>query len=131
MDLQRKLKLLQRRLKNKVKGSKNWKKAQAKVSRLHERIANTRKDFHFKVAHQIFDNADIAVVEDLNLMGLCRSMLAKHMLDAGHGQFINTILPWVALKRGKSAVKVDARQTSQLCPECGRIKKKKALTTHS
>ena len=50
VDLQSELKLLQRRLKNKVKGSNNWKKVQNKVSRLHERIANTRVDFHLKVA---------------------------------------------------------------------------------
>ena len=73
----------------------------------------------------IFDAADLAVVEDFNLIGLSRGMLAKHMLDAGHGQFINSIRPWVAFKRGKSVVKVDARKTSQICPDCGQVKKKK------
>ncbi|MEN9279949.1 MAG: transposase, partial [Gloeomargarita sp. DG_1_4_bins_134] len=53
MNLQRKLKLLQRRLKRKQLGSANWKKAQLKVARLHEHIANARQDFHFKVAHLI------------------------------------------------------------------------------
>ncbi|WP_244348361.1 RNA-guided endonuclease InsQ/TnpB family protein [Thermostichus vulcanus] len=88
VDLHRKLKSLQRRLKRKQLGSANWKKAQLKVARLHERIANTRKDFHFKAAHQLCHEADVIVVEDLNLINLSRGMLGKHMLDAGHGQFL-------------------------------------------
>lgn len=128
VGLQRKLKLLQRRLKRKQIGSANWKKAQAKVANLHEHIANTRRDFHFKVAHQICDAADVIVVENLNLIGLSRGMLRKSMLDAGHGQFLHSILPWVAFKQGSAVVKVDAAGTSQECPACGKIVRK-ALST--
>jgi putative transposase len=119
VDLQRKLKSLQRRLKRKQFGSANWKKAQSKVARLHEQIANTRKDFHFKAAHQLCDGADVIVVEDLNLIGLSRGILGKHMLDAGHGQFLNSVLPWVGFKRGKAVVKEKAAGSSQECPDCG------------
>lgn len=124
VDLQRKLKSLQRRLKRKQIGSANWRKVQAQVARLHEQIANTRKDFHFKQAHKLCDVADVIVVEDLNLIGLSRGILGKHMLDAGHGQFLNSVLPWVAFKRGKAAVKEDARGSSQECPACGTVVKK-------
>ncbi|HEY9827528.1 MAG TPA: transposase [Stenomitos sp.] len=119
MDMQRELKLLQRRLKRKVIGSSNWRKTQKKVSRLHERIANTRKDFHFKTAHQLCDQGETIVVEKLNLIGLSRGFLGKHMLDAGHGQFLNQVLPWVCFKRGVAYQKEDARGTSQECPDCG------------
>jgi putative transposase len=44
--LQRKLKLLQKRVSRKVKKSNNRKKAQVKVSELHEKIANIRKDYY-------------------------------------------------------------------------------------
>ncbi|WP_264326188.1 RNA-guided endonuclease InsQ/TnpB family protein [Romeriopsis navalis] len=74
VDLQRQLKLLQRRLKRKKKGSANWLKAQKKVALLHEQIANTRKDFHFKTAHQLCNQGDVVAVEDLNLIGLSRGM---------------------------------------------------------
>ena len=76
------------------------------------------------MAHQLCDAADVIVVEELNLVGLSRSFLAKHMLDAGHGQFLNEILPWVAWKRGKALVKEKAVGTSQECPECGAVVKK-------
>ncbi len=131
VDRQRKLKLLQRSLKRKQIGSANWRKAQAKVARLHEHIANTRKDFHFKVAHKLCDAADVIVTEDLNLIGLSRGMLGKHMLDAGHGQFLNSVLPWVAFKRGKAHVKEDGRGSSQECPACGtEVRKEIAMRWH-
>lgn len=128
VDLQRKLKLLQRRLKRRRIGSANWKKAQLKVARLHEQIARTRKNFHFKAAHQLCDAADVIVIEDLNLTGLSRGMLGKHILDAGHGQFLNSVLPWVGFKRGKAVVKEKAAGTSQECPACGETVRKNLST---
>ncbi|MDR7897118.1 transposase [Thermosynechococcus sp. JY1334] len=119
VEMQHKLQLLQRRLKRKQIGSANWKKIQRKVAKLHEQIARTRRDFHFKVAHQLCDGADVIVVEDLNLIGLSRGTLGKRMLDAGHGPFLNSVLPWVACKRGKVVVKEKAAGTSQACPNCG------------
>lgn len=124
VDMQRKLKLLQRRLKRKQLGSANWKKQQKKIARLHERIANSRKDFHYKAAHKLCDGADVVAIEKLNLVGLSRGFLGKHMLDAGHGQFLNGILPWVCFKRGVRLMYEPAAGTSQECPECGRIAKK-------
>jgi putative transposase len=118
-EMQRELKLLQRRLKRKEIGSNNWRKIQKKAARLHERISNTRKDFHFKTAHRLCDAGETIAVEQLNLIGLSRGFLGKHMLDAGHGQFLNQILPWVCWKRGLAYIKVDARGTSQECPDCG------------
>lgn len=49
VDAQSKLKLLQRGLERKTKGSNNWIKYQSKVAKLHEHISNSRKDYHFKV----------------------------------------------------------------------------------
>ncbi len=55
--------------------------------------------------------------EDLNLVGLSRGMLGKHCLDAGFGQFFN-ILEQTCFKRGVYFLKVNARKTSQICPNC-------------
>ncbi|WP_460192654.1 RNA-guided endonuclease InsQ/TnpB family protein [Thermosynechococcus sp. FA-CM-4201] len=132
VEMQRKLQLLQRRLKRKQIGSANWKKIQRKVAKLHEQIARPRRDFHFKVAQQFCDRADMIVVEDLNLIGLSRRTLGQHMLDAGHGQFLNSVLPWVALKRGKAVVKEKAAGTSQECPNCGEpVRKTLSLRWHN
>jgi len=115
--LERKLKLLQQRVSRKRLGSSNWKKAQAKVSRLHERIANVRKNYHWEIAHNLCDWAGMIFVEDLNLKGLAKGMLAKKCLDTGWGQFFQ-ILEQCCFKRGVFFLKVDAKKTSQICPNC-------------
>ena len=117
--LHRKLKLLQRRLKNKRKGSNNWLKLQKKIGAVHQRIADTRKDWHYKLAHHLCDGAGAVFVEDLDFRIMAKGMLGKHTLDAGLGQFTNQVLPWVCWKRDVYYGKVDPRGTSQECPDCG------------
>ncbi len=117
VDAERKLKLLQQRVSRKQLGSNNWLKAQKKVAKLHEYVANCRKDWHRKLSHKLCDDAGMIFVEDLNLIGLSRGMLGKHCLDAGFGQFFN-ILEQICFKRGVYFQKVDARKTSQICPNC-------------
>lgn len=97
--LHSKLKLLQRRLKLKSSSSANRYKLNQKISRLHQKISDTRKDFHFKLAHHLCDQAGMIFVEDLDLRTWAKEMLSKHTLDAGFGQFLN-ILAWVCRKRG-------------------------------
>lgn len=127
VDLQGKLKSLQRKLKHKKLGSSNWRKLQGRIAQLHEHISNTRKDFHFKLAHHLCDDAGMIFAEDLNLKALSRGMLCKHTLDAGWGQFLN-ILKWVARKRDVYFALVDALRTSQTCPNCQTVTGKKELS---
>ncbi|MFP5271903.1 RNA-guided endonuclease InsQ/TnpB family protein [Coleofasciculus sp.] len=126
-SLHRKLKLLQRRLKHKKKGSKNWRKLNLKIARLHQRIHDTRKDFHFKLAHHLVQDAGMIFVEDINFRTWAKGMLGKHTLDAGFGQFVN-ILQWVCWKEQVYFAKVDADYTSQQCPRCQTHTGKKDLS---
>jgi putative transposase len=127
VDAERKLKLLQQRVSRKRLGSNNCKKAQKKVASLHEYVANCRKDWHRKLSHQLCNDTGMIFVEDLNLVGLSRGMLGKHCLDAGFGQFFN-ILEQTCFKRDVYFQKVDARKTSQICPNCGIETGKKELS---
>jgi putative transposase len=115
--LERKLKLLQRSVSRKSLRSSNRRSAQVKVSRLHERIANVRKNYHWELAHNLCDWAGMIFVEDLNLKGLARGFLGKHCLDAGWGQFFQ-VLEQCCRKRGVFFLKVDSKKTSQICPNC-------------
>ncbi len=127
VDLQSKLRWLQRRLKNKRKGSSNYRKATHEIRLLHEYIHNTRREFHILTAHRLCDEAGTIFAEDLNLVALSRGMLAKHCLDAAWGSFLE-ILSWVSWKRGVYFARVDARGTSQTCPNCGMHTGKKELS---
>jgi len=127
VELQCKLKLLQQRASHKNLGSNNWRKAQAKVARLHEYIHDTRKDFHFKLAHKLCDQAGMIFAEDLNFKAWARGMFSKHTLDAGFGEFLS-ILEWVCWKRGVYFAKVNPDGTSQTCPNCNHYTGKKDLS---
>jgi putative transposase len=124
--LHRKIKLLQRRLKHKKKGSNNRRKLNSKIARLHQRVSDTRKDWHYKLAHHLCDGVGMIFVEDINFKAWAKGMYAAHTLDAAFGQFIS-ILQWVAWRRGVYFAKVDKNYTSQQCPECGTHTGKKEL----
>jgi putative transposase len=128
--MQSKLKLLQRRLSRKQKRSKNYEKQRIKVARMHHTIDNTRKDFHFKQAHDLCESADMIFMEDLDFTVMAKGFLGKHMLDGGFGQF-RSITKYVCWKLGKFFGEVNSRGTSQECPECGAaVKKGLAVRVH-
>jgi putative transposase len=127
VDLQSKLRWLQRKLRNKRIGSANYRKIQAKIRALHEHIHNVRREFHFLTAHKLCDVAGMIFAEDLNLKMTSRGMLAKHCLDAAWGSFLE-ILKWVSWKRGVYFAKVAPNGTSQTCPQCGAHTGKKELS---
>jgi putative transposase len=128
--LQSELKLLQRRLSRKQKRSKNSEKQRLKVARLHHKIDNTRKDFHYKQAHALCDAGDMVFMEDLDYRTSAKGMFGKHMLDAAFGQF-RAIVKYVCWKRGKFFGEVAASGTSQQCPECGgEVKKDLSVRIH-
>lgn len=126
-DLQSRLKVLQRKVSRKQKKSKNWEKAQLKVARLHHKISNSRKNFHFQTSHILCDQADLIFVEDLDFRVSAKGFLGKQMLDGGFGQFRN-LLSWVCWKRGKYFSQVDHKYTSQICPKCNTHTGKKELS---
>jgi putative transposase len=125
-SLHRKLKLLQRRLKHKQKASNNRHKLNRKIARLHQRISDTRKDWHFKLAHRLCESAGMIFVEDIDFRVWAKGMLGKHTLDAGFGQFLN-ILQWVCWNRDVYFAKVNKDYTSQVCPQCDTHTGKKSL----
>lgn len=125
--LHRQLKLLQRRLKHKKKGSNNRHKLNQKIARFHQRMTDIRKDWHFKLAHKLCDGFGMIFVEDIDFRVWAKGMLGKHTLDAGFGQFIS-ILKWVCWKRGVYFDKVNKDYTSQVCPQCDTHTGKKELS---
>ena len=126
-SLHRKLELLQRRLKHKKLGSNNRRKLNSKIARQHLQISDTRKDFHWKLAHHLCDRAGAIFVEDIDFRAWAEGVFGKHTLDASFGQFFN-ILSYVCWKRGVFFAKVSKDYTSQICPECGALTGKKELS---
>ena len=128
---QKRLKKIQKVVSRSKKGSNNRKKAVSKLGKAHKRVADTRKDFHFKTAKGLLNNHDLVAHEKLNIKGLAKTKLAKSILDAGWGQFLS-ILSVKALNAGLITKAVNPRNTSQNCSNCGtKVPKKLKDRIHS
>jgi putative transposase len=123
----RKIKLLQRKLRNKTTGSNKWKKLQHRISLLHEAVANRRKNYHFSLAHQLCKEVGMIFVEDINFVSWSKGLFCKQSLDMGLGQFFN-ILEYVCSRTDTYFAKVDKNYTSQTCPNCRTHTGKKELS---
>ena len=115
---ERRLKSAQRRVSRRKKGSNRRKKAIQKLGKQHKKVADTRKDFHFKAANNLLKKYDVVAVEKLNIKGLAKSRLAKSINDAGWGQFISILLS-KAENAGLKVIAVNPNGTSQECSNCG------------
>jgi putative transposase len=118
------LRLKQRALERCKRGSKRRRKVRALVAAAHRRTSQARRTGHFQLASALVQQFGLIAVEDLNVKGLSRAILARDVNDAAWGSFLN-ILTDKAESAGRRVVKVDPRHTSQTCPSCGTIEAKK------
>ena len=127
---EKKLARLQRRLSRKKKGSNNRRKAKAKVTRLHDKIANQRRDFLHKASYGIVTRCDLIAVEDLSVKNMIKNRhLSKGIADAGWGKFVD-YLEYKCLKYGKRFVKVPPGGTSQTCICGAHVPKDLSIRVH-
>ncbi|MBO0613639.1 MAG: hypothetical protein RL122_2016 [Pseudomonadota bacterium] len=133
---QAKLAMYQRRMAHKQKFSNNWKKAKAKVQKIHTTIANARRDFLHKATTTISQNHALVFIEDLQVRNMSQSAagtaenpgtnvaaksgLNKAIIDQGWGEFRRQLdykLAW----NGGMLFAVPPHYTSQECPECHHV----------
>lgn len=128
---QKRLRIIQKRISRRKKGSVRRKKAIKQVALQHKKVADKRKDFHFKTANNLLKKYDVVVHEDLNVKGLSRSMLALSVHDAGWSSFLS-ILSTKAENAGLLVIAVNPSGTSQDCSSCGvKVPKKLHERWHS
>lgn len=88
---QKRLRVAQKRVSRRKKGSNRRKKAVKQLGKCHKKVADRRKDFHFKTASKLLLKYDVIAHEDLNVKGLARTKLAKSVLDAGWSSFLSIL----------------------------------------
>jgi putative transposase len=121
----RKLRVAQRRLSRRKKGSNRRRKAARQVARLYERITNQRRDFWHKTTRRMVDTYGLIAIEGLTLNFLTQnSHLSLSAHDAGLGEF-RQLLDYKAEEAGSQVVTVNPRNTSQVCSGCGKVVPKK------
>jgi putative transposase len=114
------LKKASRNLSRKKKGSNHRKQARKALARLHRKIANQRKDFHFQTAAALVRTHNVIAIEDLNLNGM-KAMWGRKVSDLGFASFVS-ILEHQATKTGCTIIKIDKWYPStKMCNVCGTI----------
>jgi putative transposase len=109
----------QRALCRKHKGSNGRKRAKRGVSKLHAKIANQRREFHYLAANDIVARYGYIAAESLNVRGMVRNRrLSRAISDAGWSAFL-TRFRHKAEEAGAVVVEINPRNTSQNCSACG------------
>lgn len=117
---QAKLAKAQKRLSRCKKYSENYYKQKLAVAKIHEKIANQRKDFLHKLSRKITNSYDVVCIEDLDMHAMAQALnFGKSVSDNGWGMFTN-FLDYKLSFEGKYLVKIDKWfPSSQTCNVCG------------
>lgn len=115
---ERQLRLEQRSLSRKKKGSNNWYKQVNRVAKTHLKIKRVREDYLHKVSRQIADSYRYVFLEDLDVKEMVKNKnYSKSISDVSWSKFSNY------LEYKTNLIKVDAKYSSQECNSCGHISK--------
>jgi putative transposase len=115
------LRVAQRRQARRKKGGTNWRKAGRSVAGLHEKVANSRREFWHQTTRRIINTYGNIVIEDLPLAFMVRNgnlSLSAH--DAALGMF-RQMLTYKAEEAGTQVTAVKPARTSQVCSGCGSV----------
>ena len=117
---EKKLKKVQRNLSRKKKGSKNREKARIKVTKIHEKITNQRKDYLHKISSYITNENQVIVIEDLKVSNMMNNhKLAKAISEVSWFEF-RTMLEYKCEWKGRELIIAPTNYaSSQLCSNCG------------
>lgn len=122
----KKLRSLNKSLSRKEKGSQNSKKSIKKLSRLHWKIGQIRKDWQHKMTTSIAKRFSLVCVEDLNVSGMMKNRcLSRSISDIGWSE-IGRQLKY----KCDHVQKVDRFfASSKLCNKCGEKNDEMNLST--
>jgi len=118
----RRLKKLQKRASNKVKGSNNRNKANLRVAVVYEKITNKRNDFLHKLSTKLISENQTICLEDLSVENMIKNhKLAQSIQDCSWSKF-NGYLEYKARWSGVNIVRIGRFEpSSKMCSNCGHI----------
>ena len=120
--LGKRLRRLNQSLSRKTQGSANFRKAKAKLSKLHKRIADIRQDAVHKLSHRIATEFSVIGIEDLNVRGMSRNgNLARSVGDAGMRMFRTQIEYKTSMTGAFVYVHPRFAPSSKVCSGCGQL----------
>lgn len=125
---EKQLRIENRSLARKKKGSKSRQKQKLKLSKLHCKIANVRKDFLHKTSTQYIKENHVIICENLKVKNMVKfGNLSKHIYDASWSEFYS-MLKYKSLQNDRIFIQINPKYTSQKCSCCGHIAKENRLS---
>jgi putative transposase len=116
---ERRLKVAQRALSRRQRGSRNRARARHRVAVLHRKVRDARLDHTHKAALAIVRDSQAVYVEDIAVHGLARTRLAKSVHDAGWSQLLR-LIEEKCEQHGRFFARIGRFEpTSQVCSACG------------
>jgi len=117
--LEAKLRMLNKRLSRRLRGGKNWFKTKTQLGKLHERMANIRKDVTHNLTARLVRDFRWIGIEDLNVKGMAaNSHLVKSVMDAAMAE-VGRQLSYKAPLAGSEVVVADRWfPSSKTCSDC-------------
>ena len=122
---EKRIKRIQRKLSNQIKGSKNYQKTKRKLSRVYGKLKNARNHNIIKIVNKLVEEYDIIISEKLKVKEMSQNhRLAKSILDASFSKICSR-LEWKSKEKGKYYYQIDTYfPSSQICSHCGETTKK-------
>ncbi len=97
------------------------------MSRIYQRVVNKRRDWFFKLAHELTDRYDHLFFEDLAMKGM-QALWGRKVGDLARSEFMG-ILQYVASTKGKVVHLIDRFfPSSKTCSDCGHVYKELNLS---
>jgi putative transposase len=127
-SVMRKLRVEQRSLSRKKKGSNRYLKQKMVVALLHEHVRNQRRDYLHKISRYLVDNYDTICMENLNVGGMLQNHnLARAISDMGWNEF-KSMTEYKCDWYGKNLSVIGRFDpSSKTCNVCGTINKELTL----
>jgi putative transposase len=122
------LRVAQRSVSRKKKGSKCRRKAVIQLKKIHQKVKNQRNDFAPKLSTKLVKEFDTIAIENLNIKGMSQGILSKQINDAAWNNFFQK-LEYKAESAGKQLIKGNPNGTSQTCT-CGASVRKTLAQRH-
>lgn len=111
---------LNRELSRKQKGSNHYRQAKKRLAKAHKRLADKRRDFHFKLSLSLAVEYATISIEDLNIKAMQR-VWGKKISDLSHSSFVN-ILKYQCSKTGSNVIEIPRfYPSSKTCSVCEHV----------
>jgi putative transposase len=118
--LDKRIRKLQKKLARQPQNSKRRNVTRIRIAKLHNQIADTRKDFLHKLSSKIVSENQAIVLEDLNVSGMVKNRKLSRAISLQGWREFRTLCEGKSEKFSRDFHVISRWEpTSQVCSECG------------